>query len=270
MPFLTLDNVNLWYDQRGEGPDLVWVPGGDQVIEHWKDQIEAFGDDYRNTCFDPRGSGRTSASDISNLSIRDMSGDCAALIEKVCNPPVVVIGVSMGGYVALQLALDCPELVKAAVIMAGSAKPSGFSRSWMEAEIDHWKNHGGLSPKFAKHHYGVFYYPPEVMNNPEEWERLSEVIEAAYTNRDSESLCAQWEACLAFDVLDELPDCSVPIHAIGFGCDVASPPALSKEIADTAANGTFHLVEGLGHLSLMGHEPDIVNKLIREIITTFR
>lgn len=266
MPYLDLKDVKLWYEQTGEGSDIVWIPGGDNVAADWLYQVDHFKRKFRNTSFDPRGAGKTEIGAMSVWSIADMADDCASMIREVCDPPVVVIGLSMGGYITLQMAISYPELTRCAIAMGAAARPTGFSKSWMEAEIAFRQNGGTLTPEFARHHYGVFMYPPEVIDNDDLWERLLPFIGASYGQREGPLLIGQWQACVDFDVTTELPQCDVPIHAIGFSLDIQSPPNLGRKVAELAKNGTFHLIEGLGHLSLVGHRPDVVNSKIESII----
>jgi pimeloyl-ACP methyl ester carboxylesterase len=58
-----------------------------------------------------------------------MADDCAAMIREVCKPPVIVVGLSMGGYITLQMAVSYPELTRFAIAMGAAARPTGFSRS---------------------------------------------------------------------------------------------------------------------------------------------
>lgn len=266
MPHLELNDAKLWYTQRGDGPDIVWIPGGDNVAADWSDQIAAFAGDFRNTAFDPRGAGRTESSRRPPWSIADMARDCADLIRGVCEPPVVVAGLSMGSMVTLQVALDFPDLVRCAIPMGTAAKPTGFCRDWMIAEVEFRRNGGRLSPDFAIHHYGAFMYPSEVLGDDSLWARLRPFVARSYGEREGEFLAAQWQACIDFDVTDRLPDCRVPIHVIAFSQDMQAPPGFGRKTAELAGNGHFHLLEGLGHLSLVGHRPEIVNRCIREIL----
>ncbi len=266
MPYLDLEHVRLWYEQTGEGPDIVWVPGGDNVAADWAFQTDHFARSYRNTSFDPRGAGKTEIGDMTEWSIKDMANDCADMIRAACNPPVVVAGISMGGFITLQMAIDYPELVHCAISMGTAAKPTGFSKSWMESEIAFRKGGGTLTPAFAKHHYGVFMYPPAVIDDDELWAKLEPFIGASYGDREGPLLMGQWQACCDFDVTAELPHCDVPIHTIGFSLDIQAPPSLGRKAAELAKNGTFHLMEGLGHLSLIGHKPEVVNARIEEIL----
>lgn len=269
MPLLKLDDCDLWYVQQGQGPDIVWIPGGDNVAEDWGDQVEAFSGSFRNTSFDPRGAGRTVSHRQPPWSIADMARDCASLIQSVCKPPVYVVGLSMGSFVTLQIAIDFPDLVRCAIPMGTAAKPTGFSRDWMKAEVEFRKAGGRLSPDFAVHHYGAFMYPSEVLGNNDLWYKLKPFVERSYGERESEYLIAQWQACIDFDVEAALRQCNVPIHVIGFSQDMQAPPALGKRAAELAPAGRFHLLDGLGHLSLAGHRSETVNNTIRDIIAGY-
>lgn len=266
MPLLKFGDVDLWYVQEGKGRDIVWIPGGDNVAEDWGDQIAAFRHDFRNTAFDPRGAGRTISGREPPWSIAEMAKDCADLIKAVCKPPVTVIGLSMGSFVTLQMAIDYPDLVQCAIAMGTAAKPTGFCKEWMIAEIAFRLNGGELSSDFAIHHYGAFMYPSEVLGDDALWAKLKPFVARSYGERSGPFLAAQWQACVDFDVSGSLPDCKVPIHVIGFSQDMQAPPSLGRKAAELAANGHFHLLEGLGHLSLVGHRPEVVNNRIRSII----
>ena len=139
-------------------------------------------------------------------------------------------------------------------------------REWEQAEVDFRRDGGRLSVPFATAHYGVFMYPAEVLGDDDLWERVRPLVERDYGSRDDEGLAAQWDACVQFDSLDRLPGCAVPLHVIAFEQDVQTPPARGKVVADTAPDGHFHLLAGLGHCSAFGHRPDVVNACIREII----
>ena len=268
MPFLNLPDASLWYVQRGDGPDIVWIPGGDNVADDWNFQIESFEGSFRNTAFDPRGAGRTRSSRQPPWSIADMARDCAELIRAVCEPPVIVVGLSMGSFVTLQLAIDYPELVRCAIPMGTAAQATGFCRDWMIAEVEFRKAGGRLSPEFAVHHYGAFMYPSEVLGDDALWAKLRPFVERSYAERDGSMLAAQWQACIDFDVTASLPGCKVPIDVIGFSQDMQTPPSLGRRAAELAGNGRFHLLEGLSHISLAGHRPEVVNARINSIIAS--
>jgi pimeloyl-ACP methyl ester carboxylesterase len=267
MALLPLNDVDLRYIQDGAGPDIVWVPGGDEVAEAWDQQFAAFRDSFRNTSFDPRGAGQTRCRIPPPWAIADFAADCAALIRAVCKPPVILVGLSMGSKITLQVALDYPELVRLAIPMGTSAKATGFSRDWMMSEVAFRRAGGRMPADFAATHYAAFSYPSEVLGNDELWEKIKNRVGGNYGERDGEMLIAQWQACIDFDIVDQLPHCRVPIHAIGFDQDLQTPPPLVKRMASLAGNGHFHLLPGLGHVSCEVHKPDVVNAKLREIIS---
>jgi 3-oxoadipate enol-lactonase len=267
MPTLRLMDVDLRYIQDSQGPDIVWCPGGDEVAEAWDHQFAAFRGEFRNTSFDPRGAGQTMCRSRPPWAIADFAADCAALIRAECDPPVIIVGLSMGAKISLQVAIDYPELVRLAIPMGTSAKATGFSLDWMVSEVNFRRAGGELPPDFAATHYAAFSYPSEVLGNDELWEKIKTRVGGNYGQRDSEMLVAQWQACIDFDIVDALPRCPVPIHAIGFDQDIQTPAPLVRRVAALAANGHFHLLGGLGHVSCEVHKPEIVNAKIREIIS---
>jgi pimeloyl-ACP methyl ester carboxylesterase len=267
MPALDVGGAELFYEQSGSGPDVVWLAAGDNPGSNWRRyQTLALDSAYRSTTYDARGVGRTRATAPPPWPIAEHARDCAALIEAVCSAPAFLVGLSMGSLIAVQLAHDRPELVECAVVMGTCVRKTGFIREWEQAEID-LQNAGVELPRaFATTHYAMQYYPAEVLGDDELWERVKPFIEADFGARDRALLAAQWQACLDFDSSGLLPRCAVPIHAVAFSEDVQTPPRRVREVADLAADGHFHLLPGLGHGSAFGHRPDDVNACVRTIL----
>ncbi len=262
---LKTDAADVFYLQQGTGPDIVWIPGGDQTGEEWAEQMAAF-PDYRNTSFDPRGAGKTVVHEPTPWPIASFAKDCAALIAEVCTPPVNLVGLSMGALIVQEMALSHPDLVRVAIAMGTSGSKAGFIHEWEDAEIRFRESGGTLPPDFAMVHYALLMYPSEVLGDDALWEKVKPIVAAAYRERDGDMLAAQWQACLDYSAMDRLPACTVPLHVIGFGQDMQTPPARGKLVAEAAKDGHFHLLEGLGHCSLFGHKPEVVSAKIREII----
>jgi len=267
MPELQRDGVALFYEQSGAGPDLVWLAAGDNPGANWRrHQTPAFDDAFRSTTYDARGVGRTRSATPPPWSIPDHAADCVALIEAVCEPPVALAGLSMGSLIAQQVAHDRPDLVRVAIVMGTCVRKTGFIREWEEAEIGLRRGGVTLPRAFAITHYAMQYLPAEALGDDELWARLKPAFEADFGERDGRLLAAQWQACLDFDSGGLLPRIRVPLHAVAFSEDVQTPPARVREVAELAADGHFHLLEGLGHGSAFGHRPDAVNACVRAIL----
>ena len=268
MSMLTLSEVDLCCFQKGDGPDIVWIPGGDQRGIDFAEQYDAF-PEFRNTTYDPRGVGETRSRVPPPWTMKQYARDCAELIRELCDPPVFLTGLSMGSLIVQQVAIDYPDLVRAAIPMGTGGGLGGFPSEWMRAEIEFRRAGGTLSGPMAVHHYAAFMYPSEVLGDETLWRRCRKYVANAYEYREGEMLVAQWEACLTYRDFHRLAECPVPVHVISFGQDCQTPPPHGRAVADEAANGHFHLLEGLGHVSLLGHRPRTVSDTIRNIIAAY-
>lgn len=257
----------LQYQQTGAGPDIVWLAAGDHPGANWRRwQVPSFEPGWRNTTYDARGVGQTTSSTDSPWPISIHAEDVIQLIEAVCEPPVALVGLSMGSLIAVQVAHDRPDLVSCVAAMGTCVKKTGFIWEWEEAEIELRRSGATLPREFATAHYALLYYPAEVLGDDELWAELRSFIASDFSERDGAMLAAQWQACLEYDSTELLPKIEVPIHAVAFSEDVQTPPQRVRQVSDLAANGHFHLLQGLGHGSAFGHRPDEVNACLREII----
>lgn len=116
MPFLRVNNINLHYDTAGRGEPLLFIHGLGSSGRDWQPQIDFFSRRYRVIVFDIRGHGQSDRPP-GPYSIRLFTADTAKLIESLQIKPVHILGLSLGGMIAFQLAVDRPELLKSMVIV---------------------------------------------------------------------------------------------------------------------------------------------------------
>jgi len=263
---LQTSKADIHYIQDGKGPDIVWIPAGDQACTVYHAQFDAFRDSHRCTCFDPRGAGTTVSHTDPPWDIAEYAHDCAELIREVCEPPVILIGLSLGALITKEVCLSYPELVRLGIPMGTIARKTGFAFEWEEAEIALATRGVTLPEDFSIIHYAILSYPAEVLGDDALWQKCRPYVASAYGHRDVAMLAAQWDACLKYDSLERLPDCRVPLHVISFEQDLQTPPSRGRVVAEAAAMGTFHLIEGAGHFSIFGHMPETINDRIRKII----
>jgi len=113
---LPIDETALAYWDSGAGsPPLLFLAGGLSDHRSWLPQLAALAQSYRVVAFDPRGCGLSASS--GPYDIAQQASDAAHLIKTVIGAPVVVIAHSMGGYVALLLNHQHPQLVLATVFI---------------------------------------------------------------------------------------------------------------------------------------------------------
>src|SRR5215204_3014591 len=78
--FVSVGNAELWFEQRGEGPDVLLLAGLSDPVEAWTFQLDALADRYRVTAFDNRGAGR-SPMPPDGFTVDGMADDAAAVLQ---------------------------------------------------------------------------------------------------------------------------------------------------------------------------------------------
>lgn len=106
----------LYYEETGQGPALVFLHGLGSSARDWEEQVDVFSARYRVITVDLRGHGR-SDKPAGPYSIPLLARDVATLMEMLGTGAAHVVGLSMGGMVAFQLALDAPERVRSLTIV---------------------------------------------------------------------------------------------------------------------------------------------------------
>lgn len=123
MPTIHVNGVDLYYETHGAGEPVLLVHGLGSSTLDWEPQIEALAKRFTVVTFDVRGHGR-SAKPRERYSVQLFTDDTAALMRALGLGPTHVVGISMGGMIAFQLAVDAPELIRTLVIVnSGPAMP---------------------------------------------------------------------------------------------------------------------------------------------------
>jgi pimeloyl-ACP methyl ester carboxylesterase len=121
---LPIGGIHLYYEISGQGPPLLFIHGLGSSARDWELQVAPFSDQYQVVTFDVRGHGQ-SDKPPGPYSIPLFANDTAELIKALGiataitrgGAPVHVVGISMGGMIAFQLAVSYPELIRSMVIV---------------------------------------------------------------------------------------------------------------------------------------------------------
>ena len=120
MPKITVNDIAIYYEIHGEGQPLLLIAGLGTDLTLYEPITRELSKKYRVIVFDNRGVGRTDKPDIP-YSIERMAGDTAGLLEALHLDSVHVLGISMGGRIAMALTLQYPRLVKSLVLTSTAA-----------------------------------------------------------------------------------------------------------------------------------------------------
>lgn len=151
--FLETDGARIHYEAEGAGPAVLMIHAGVANLRMWDDQVAALRDRYRVIRYDTRGYGET---DTAHVSFSNRS-DVAAVLDHLGEQAAHVVGLSRGGGIALDFALERPDRVRSLVVASGGI--SGYE-SPDEAPAETWE-------------------APERMLEARDWEALAD-WETAY------------------------------------------------------------------------------------------
>ena len=126
MPYIKVNDIQIYYEIHGEGEPLVLILGLGTDISEWGGIICWLAEKFQVLAFDNRGVGRTDKPDIA-YSVEMMADDTAGLIQALGIQQANIVGISLGGRIALELSLRHAECVNKLVLVSTSAR---IARNW--------------------------------------------------------------------------------------------------------------------------------------------
>ncbi|MEI7644919.1 MAG: alpha/beta hydrolase [Chloroflexales bacterium] len=116
MSTYTLGDIQVSYEIAGAGPPILFIHGLGSSTRDWEFQVPTFAQQFQVITADLRGHGRSSKP-RGRYRIPLFADDMAALLRALGAAPAHIVGLSLGGMVALELALSHPDLVRSLVII---------------------------------------------------------------------------------------------------------------------------------------------------------
>ncbi len=146
MPYAsTPDNVRLYYEEVGSGTPILFLHEFASDHRGWEPQLRAFGKRYRCISYSARGYTPSDVpTDANAYSYLHVMRDCVAMLDHLHVDKAHLIGLSMGGYTALQVALNHPARVRS-LVLAGTG--SGSERWFTQ---DFHRHSRELGDQFAR------------------------------------------------------------------------------------------------------------------------
>ena len=117
MGLVVVHDIEMYYESQGSGPVLLVIGGLGIEMSELDTLIDPLSSRFRVVAFDNRGAGRSSKP-RGPYSIEQMADDAAALMDRLDLPRAHVLGISMGGRIALALALAHPERADRLVLVS--------------------------------------------------------------------------------------------------------------------------------------------------------
>jgi pimeloyl-ACP methyl ester carboxylesterase len=251
--------VDIHYESTGTGDPIVLVHGLGSWLGDWRPQAEALSRRYRVVAIDLRGHGR-SGKPAGPYTIADFAGDVAAVIRAERCAPAHVVGLSLGGAVAFQLAVDAPALVRTLTIINSGPSFTAASlrlRLVIALRLLVLKLFGlkTLGPMIARR---LFPKPDQ--------EPLRRAFLEHYVTNDQRAYEASTRALVGWSVADRLAAISCPVLVISGDRDY-TPVAAKEPYVRALPDARLVVIEDAGHACTL-ERPAAVNRAIAEFIAT--
>ncbi|MEZ4864706.1 MAG: alpha/beta fold hydrolase [Caldilineaceae bacterium] len=260
---MNINGAKLYYEATGSGPaTIVFAHGLIWSGRMFDNQVNALQDRYRCVTFDFRGQGQSEVTQA-GYDMDTLTADAAALIQALACAPCHFLGLSMGGFVGMRLAIRQPELLRSLLLFETTADPEPFAAKYRRLN-------------FVARWFGLRPVATPVMNILFGQKFMQDPARAA--------LRAQWRQHLVRNdrigitravtgvierqgVYDQLDQIQTPtLIAVG-DQDVATVPAKAERIHARIPGSTLHIIPGAGHTSTV-EEPALVNRLIENFLST--
>ena len=238
MPITTTpDGVRLHYERHGDAGDpMLLVMGLGSPLEFWEFQTPVFARSHRVCVYDNRGVGR-SDKPVGPYDVRTLAGDAVRVMDACGFERAHVVGLSMGGMIAQELAIRHPDRVGALVLAATYAKPDDNVKATASASAFDPKT---IEPKQVFKMMMSLVLSAEFIARERQWLRATQ--ERVLPHVSVEGFIAQMAATMSHDATLELHRIAAPTLVMKPAADMLIPPRSSDYLAQAipgAALATF-------------------------------
>lgn len=240
MPITRINDLDVFHDERGTGDAVLLIHGLGSSTDDWEPQVAALAGAYRVLTYDVRGHGRT-GKPPGRYSVEQFARDAAGLLETLVSGPVHVVGLSMGGMIAFQLACDRPDLVRSLTIV--NSGPEMVPRSlaehlaiWQRRVIVRWLGMRRWGEVLA-----------ERLLPGEEHEAKRAVMVERWARNDKSAYLRALSALVGWSVTSRLPAIACPVLVVASDQDY-TPVAWKERYTALMAKASMVVIPDTRHM----------------------
>lgn len=253
MPKQRINDIKLHYKVSGAGEPVLFIHGLGSSADDWEMQAPFFSKQFRTIAFDLRGHGQ-SQKPKGPYSMSLFAKDAAELIKSLGVGSVHTVGISLGGMIAFQLAVDSPELVKSLVIVNSS--PEAVVR----AMADRWN----VFLRFAIARLLGMRKMGEVLSKrlfpKDEQTSLREMFVERWATNDVRAYSDTLRAIVGWSVADRIGEIKAPTLVVAADQDYTSVSS-KKAFVSNMRNAELIVIEDSRH-AVPVEKPDEFNRVV--------
>lgn len=255
MPHVDNSGVKIYWEERGEGDPLLLIMGLGYTMDMWYRTAPVLSQHYRTISFDNRGVGR---SDVppGPYPIAAMAADAAAVMDAAGAARAHVFGISMGGMIAQEFALQYPRRTRSLIL--GCTSHGGPKSVIADAEvIATVMARATMSDEEGIHAMIPFIYDPSTPR-----ERIEEDLEIRRrTLPTAAGYFAQVQGIFTYESLSRLSRIQTPTLVIHGESDRLIPPENGRRLARLIAGARLVMIPNASHI-FPTDQPDATNQAI--------
>jgi pimeloyl-ACP methyl ester carboxylesterase len=246
MPIARAGEINLEYYVEGSGPPLLLIMGFAGSAHSWGDPfVKALQRHFTVTRVSNRGTGGSDKPQV-QTTIRMMADDAVALLDTLGVQKTHVMGISMGGYIAQELAINYPERVNGLVLgCTGVGGPTAVQASQETAQSMTFD--GSLPPAdMIRKSWYALVSDGFVTSGHDFLEKM--IVSFLTYPTPMDTIMKQVVAIIGHNVADRDKNISAPTLVIHGTADRLVPPANGDQVHAAIPGSRMQTLEGLGHM----------------------
>jgi len=257
MARLQIDGCEIYYEVVGAGPPVVLVHGLGSCVRDWDRQIPAFAAHHTVIAVDLRGHGE-SGKPAGPYSMARFAADVARVLETLAVGPAHIVGLSLGGMVAFQLAVDAPQYVKSLAIVNSAPEVIPRSvREWLALKARVWGLRLLGLPKFAER--------IAAMNFPDPGQAAERrALAARIAANDVAAYRASTRAIVGWSVADRISSIRCPVLVVTADHDY-TPVAHKERYAAKMPRARVAVIERSRHVTPID-QTEVFNRVVLEFL----
>jgi pimeloyl-ACP methyl ester carboxylesterase len=257
-------DIDIAYKIFGKGDPILLINGYSQSMDNWDPiLLERLASNHTVIIFDNRGIGNTTSGENRFFSIAQFANDTAGLLDVLEIKQAYILGYSMGGFIAQELALTHPDRVGKLIIYASIC---GGNESILPSQdiINTLSNGSGTAMERIERFLPLFFPEKWRNENPNYLERIPKTIETI----PNKTLDQHTEAIFNWTgTCSKLKNITQPTLVIVGTDDVLTPPTNSLLITERIPGAWLVQIKGAGH-GLMYQYPEQFNKVLQTFLST--
>jgi len=268
MPYAIINKIRMHYEVSGHGDGVLLINGLSAPAANWALQAQALAQHFTVVTFDNRGVGETDLPPEPVYSTGQLADDAAGILKSLKIQRAHVIGASMGGTIAMELALRHPKLVRSLVLACTWAE--GDAR-FLHA-IESWISLAYRVPIEERHRHVIYpwIFSPEFLAKKENIELVFQRTLAYPHQTKAEAIERQGRGILAWNGtrLKRLGAIRAPTLVLVGKDDILTPPAFSKDVVKRIRRARLSVLPG-GHGFFVEHA-DLFNRTLIRFLRSVR